>query len=212
MKWRVSKDEDSWFETRYALLTMRGWPRQGVTAAVPCYMAAMTANPARWRPMTEADLPAVGALASLIHRDFPEDDAVFAERLGLYPAGCHVLAQGGVLGADKLGAYVISHPWIDRQPPALNARLTALPPQPSTYYIHDLALSAASRGSRAGAGIVAQLAGLAQAAGLLTMSLVAVNGSEGFWQRQGFAPVAMPELDAKLRSYSDDARFMVRVL
>jgi hypothetical protein len=44
------------------------------------------------------------------------------------------------------------------------------------------------------------------------MSLVAVNGSERFWQHQGFAPVAVPELEAKLRSYSDDARFMVRAL
>jgi ribosomal protein S18 acetylase RimI-like enzyme len=167
----------------------------------------MNAKPALWRPMTITDLPQVGALAAVIHPDFPEDRAVFAERLRLYPAGCHVLAQG-----EELAAYVVSHPWIDRRPPALNDLLGALPARPSTYYIHDLALAPTARGSGAGGKIVAQLVTLARSEALRTMSLVAVNGSERFWQRQGFASVAMPELEAKLRSYSDDARFMVRAL
>lgn len=170
-------------------------------------MAAMTAKPALWRPMTQADLPAVSELAAAIHPDFPEDDAVFAERLRLYPAGGHVLAHGALLAA-----YVVSHPWIDRQPPALNDLLGALPEQPSTYYIHDLALAPAIRGSGASAKIVAQLAALARAERLPTMSLVAVNGSERFWGRQGFVRVAVSELEGKLRSYGNDARFMVRVL
>jgi hypothetical protein len=44
------------------------------------------------------------------------------------------------------------------------------------------------------------------------MSLVAVNGSRGFWHRQGFAAVAVPELSAKLLSYEAEAAFMVREL
>ncbi|WP_458756268.1 GNAT family N-acetyltransferase [Afipia sp. TerB] len=167
----------------------------------------MTSNPAVWRPMTETDLPSVGALAATIHPDFPEDEAVFIERLRLYPAGCHVLARSNVLEA-----YVVSHPWIERNPPALNDLLGALPGRPSTYYIHDLALASRARGGGAGAQIVAQLATLARGERLTTMSLVAVNGSERFWQRQGFAAADMPELDEKLRSYSDDARFMIRAL
>ena len=170
-------------------------------------MAAMTAKPALWRQMTAADLQAVSELAAAIHPDFPEDDAVFVERLWLYPAGCHVLAR-----EDALAAYVVSHPWIARQPPALNDLLGALPDKPSTYYIHDLALAPAARGSGAGGTIVTQLAALARSEALPTMSLVAVNGSERFWQRQGFAATAVPELATKLRSYSDDACFMVRTL
>ena len=170
-------------------------------------MAAMTAKPALWRPMTEADLPAVGALASLIHPDFPEDDAIFVERLRLYPAGCHVLAHG-----NALAAYVVSHPWIAGLPPALNDLLGALPTQPSTYYIHDLALAPSARGSGAGGQIVAQLAMRARTEALRTLSLVAVNGSERFWRHQGFTTVRVPELEAKLRSYSDDAQLMVRML
>lgn len=160
-----------------------------------------------WRAMSIADLPAVNALASRIHPAYPEDDAVFAERLRLYPAGCRVLE-----GEHGLVAYVISHPWQHLQPPSLNALLGALPPEPSTFYIHDLALAPEAQGTGAGAGIVGLLADHASASGLSSMSLIAVNGSAGFWQRQGFQAVQDRRLDAKLRSYGDDARYMVRTL
>jgi N-acetylglutamate synthase-like GNAT family acetyltransferase len=90
--------------------------------------------------------------------------------------------------------------------------LGALPPKPWSFYIHDLALAPDVRGTGAGADLVASLATCARAAGLPTMSLIAVNGSIGFWQRQGFSPIAEPSLTEKLRSYSDDAQFMVRDL
>lgn len=157
--------------------------------------------------MSIADLPAVNALAIRIHPDYPEDAAVFAERLRLYAAGCRVLE-----GERGLVAYVVSHPWRHLEPPPLNALLGALPPQPSTFYIHDLALAPEAQGTGAAADIVALLADHASASGLSSMSLIAVNGSAGFWQRQGFEAVHDPRLDAKLRSYGDDARFMARTL
>ena len=40
--------------------------------------------PAEWRAMRAADLPAVEAVAEAIHLEFPEDEAVFAERHGAY--------------------------------------------------------------------------------------------------------------------------------
>lgn len=161
----------------------------------------------RWRPMSEADLPAVNALASRIHPDYPEDEAVFAERLRLYPDGCRVLE-----GEQGLVAYVVSHPWRHLEPPSLNALLGALPPQPSTFYIHDLALAPEVQGTGAATSVVVWLADHASACGLPDMSLIAVNGSAGFWQRQGFEAVHDPLLESRLRSYSDDARFMARPL
>lgn len=167
----------------------------------------MIPQSALWRPMQPADLPAVSALAERIHPAFPEDAAVFAERLRLYPDGCHVLAHGGALAA-----YVVSHPWRGG-PPALNSLLGGLPPSPSTFYIHDLALAPEARGQGAASGIVARLAALARGEGLAMMSLVAVNGSEGFWRRHGFAARHDPALAGKLASYGDEgACFMVRPL
>ncbi|NEW95116.1 GNAT family N-acetyltransferase, partial [Rhodopseudomonas sp. BR0M22] len=50
----------------------------------------MMAKTATWRGMTPADLPAVDAIAAVVHAAYPEDAAVFAERLALHPDGCLV--------------------------------------------------------------------------------------------------------------------------
>jgi GNAT superfamily N-acetyltransferase len=158
--------------------------------------------------MTADALQATCALSATVHQAYPEDDAVFAERLRLYPAGCHVYAA-----AESVAAYVLSHPWLEFAAPPLNSLLGELPATPSTYYIHDLALAPHARGTGAAASIVRRLAHHARETGLRTMSLVAVNGSVGFWQRQGFAQREVPALAEKLRSYRDDGvQFMMRTL
>lgn len=159
-----------------------------------------------WRPMQAADLPIVKSLADIIHPAFPESGAVFANRLALYPAGCAVLD-----GDDGLKGYVLSHPWRDRSPPPLDAVLTPVA-APTTWYIHDLALLPETRGSGAGTAIVGLLATRARENNLPNMTLVAVNNSVHFWQRQGFTVTDDPALEAKLASYGDQARFMTRDL
>ena len=157
--------------------------------------------------MTATDLPAVNAMAALIHPDYPEDAAVFAERLQVYPQGCRVLEYSGTLKA-----YVISHPWLDRAPPALNALLSELPVRPTTYYLHDIALMPEVRSSGAATQAVAALIEQARYEQLPSLSLIAVNGSAGFWQRLGFEAVEDQASAEKLRSYGDDAQFMMRRL
>lgn len=162
----------------------------------------------QWRPMEVSDLASVSAMASTIHTDFFEADTVYQERLELYPNGCHVLqaSDGSLIG------YAITHPWRLYTMPALNSLLEELPDEPTTYYLHDIALMPQSRGTGAAREIVSILADHAQNSNFATMSLIAVNGSTGFWQKQGFLPDDRPELEVKLRTYSDDARFMVRHL
>ncbi len=158
-----------------------------------------------WRPMAAADLPALLAIASEVHPRYPEDPAVFAERLALYPEGCLVLK-----GEDKPVGYIVSHPWLYGQPPKLNSLLGVLPEQPTTYYIHDIALLRAARRTGAALDVVRRLDAHARSLGLPNISLIAVNASADFWSRLGFHSVHHPALDAKLRSYDADARFMVR--
>ncbi|EJM99349.1 GNAT family N-acetyltransferase [Phyllobacterium sp. YR531] len=162
----------------------------------------------QWRPMEVSDLASVSAMASIIHTDFFEADAVYQERLALYPNGCHVLQDKD----GRLIGYAITHPWRLYTMPALNSLLGEIPDQHSTYYLHDIALMPQSRGTGAAREIVSILADHAQNSKFTTMSLIAVNGSTGFWQKQGFLPDDRPELETKLRTYSDDARFMVRHL
>jgi ribosomal protein S18 acetylase RimI-like enzyme len=167
-----------------------------------------SAEPSRrdllWRPMTRRDLSAATGIASRVHVDFPEDAAVFEERLRLYPLGCWVLGQD-----DDIAGYLVSHPWYLGEPPALNAQLGELPAQASTYYIHDLTLLAVARGGGAASAIVRQILAYAIARGFATASLVAVSGSAPFWQSHGFR-VDDAGMQHKLASYGDDAHFMVR--
>lgn len=157
-----------------------------------------------WRAMTTSDLASVNRIAAAVHPAYPEDAAIFAERLALYPAGCHVLVAPG----GALAGYIVSHPWRDREPPPLNTLLRALPAKPSTYYIHDIALLPEVRGSKSAQEIVTHLIAHARAAGFPGVSLIAVNNSQAFWQHMGFARVDDGALDAKLKSYGDDACFM----
>ena len=156
-----------------------------------------------WRPLAPADIPAMVALAAIVHPGFPEDDDVLAERLALYPQGCFALEDG-----DLFAGYLLSHPWRAYAPPPLNRLLGALPAAADTYYIHDLALHPAVRGRAAAAPLLARI--FADTAGYPSQSLVAVNNSGGFWARHGFTAIDRPGLAAKLAVYGDDARYMMR--
>lgn len=160
-----------------------------------------------WRPMTSQDLDDVLKVADEVHVDHPEDREVLEERLHLHPGGCHVLDEDG-----RVVGYAITHPWRFAEPPPLNARLRAIPDDATTYYIHDVALLPAGRGRGHAARIGNLLADHAKAQGFVTLSLVAVNGSQTFWERLGFRAEAVPGLAAKLLSYGSDAVLMVRDL
>ncbi len=157
--------------------------------------------------MTVADLRAVEAIGEAVHLAYPEDPEVFAERLALFPLGCHVLQQG-----EALAGYVISHPWRLAAPPALNVLLGGLPQPADCYYIHDLALLPAARGRGVARRVARALGVMAFSLGLPEVALVAVGDSRGFWERQGFVAQALPELAEKLASYDDGARYMRRKL
>lgn len=160
-----------------------------------------------WRPAGEADLAAVVAIADVVHVAYPEDAQTIAERLSLYPAGCALFERDG-----RPMAYTLTHPWRYAAPPALNARLGALPDRPTTYYIHDVALLPAARGAGAAAAIVTAIVAEAERIAAPNLSLVAVNNSVPFWRRFGFEVTEAPGLAAKLLTYDADARFMVRQL
>jgi GNAT superfamily N-acetyltransferase len=156
-----------------------------------------------WRPLTESDFPAVVSIADRVHVAYPEDDDVIAERLHLYPEGCAILEFDGTPAA-----YTITHPWLYGDPPALNMKLGALPEQPTTYYIHDVALLPEARGTGAASAIVEAIISEARKIAVSNLSLVAVNKSVPFWSRFGFEVTNEPKLAAKLMSYDADARFM----
>lgn len=153
--------------------------------------------------MTAADLPRVVEIAAEVHPGYPEDTEVLIDRLRLYPHGCHALVQSG-----SVNGYVISHPWRDGDPPALNTLLSKLPAAPTTYYIHDLALLPDARRSGAANAIVVALLDHARQENFTTVTLVAVNNSGRFWRKHGFEVVHDEALAGKITSYGEGARAM----
>jgi hypothetical protein len=157
--------------------------------------------PPVWRPMIEADLPAVQALADRLHPHHPESPMVFAERLSLAPAGCRVLAVG-----DALLGYTVTHPWTGTAPPSLGSLLGAVPARPAAWHIHDIALDPLARG---GGHAAAVLRSLLAASPLPRATLVAIPGTGEYWTRQGFLDAPVDDA-AALASYGAAARFMTR--
>jgi ribosomal protein S18 acetylase RimI-like enzyme len=160
-----------------------------------------------WRAMSAFDLADVERIAAQVHPGFFEAAAVLAEKQALYRNGAYMLEIG-----ERPGGYVLSHPWRERSIPALNAMLGQIPADADTYYIHDLALLPLARRVGAASHIVEALEKHAKAQGFATMSLVAVNNSQGFWERHGFVVEEVPGLAEKLSGYEATAKFMVKRL
>ncbi len=161
--------------------------------------------------MKESDLADVCRIASLCHPDFPEEDAVLEEKFRLSPLSCFILSdKGASLREWSVFGYCLAHPYKMNSIPALDCLLHKLPEKCDTLYIHDLALLPEAQGGGNGKKAVELLVAVAEREKLEKLSLVAVHGSQPFWQKNGFKTVEVSEmLKRKLLTYSEDARYMV---
>jgi GNAT superfamily N-acetyltransferase len=150
--------------------------------------------------MSASDLASVSAISDAVHGRYTEPMAVYAERLDLYPAGCRVFEQG-----DAVIGYLITHPWHRDSPPRLGALLGAIPADADSYYLHDIALLPAARGTGAGKAALDFVRARARALGLSDIALMAVGGADRYWAAQGFAYVPR-DVDP---SYGDGAYLML---
>lgn len=130
----------------------------------------------------------------------PESLSVLQSKWRLSPQTCFVIE----LDNQPVG-YCLAHPWLLGAPPALEQVLEALP-HSDTLYLHDIALSAKVQGKGAGKRAVDKLVQSATDASLTSISLVAVQGADSYWRKQGFMA---REIDKSLESYTPDACYMV---
>lgn len=158
-----------------------------------------------WRAMVEADVARVAGLAEIVHRDYPENAAVFAACFRLYPAGCHVvdIAEG------QIGGYLIAHPGRFDTPSVLDVPLKRLPEPADCYYLHDLALAPVTRGHGMAGAAVGIVIAEARRGGFDTIALIAVGDAHGFWRHQGFTPLGDGLLDPA-KGYGAEARALIR--
>ncbi len=160
------------------------------------------------RPMRMTDLTAIQQVQSQCYpAAYLESREAFATKLAGAPGCCWVAQdrEAAVL------AYLVCLPVDTESFPALNAARWNPPKQANMLYLHDLAVSPSLRGSGAATSLVERARAQAQRMGLASLVLVAVQGSEPFWRRHGFA-VQIPEsasVAGKLASFGADARLMV---
>lgn len=81
--------------------------------------------------------------------------------------------------------------------------------QPDALYLHDMAVRPEWAGRRLAQALLQAAFSDAAVQGIRQAALVSVQGTQGFWQRQGFMPADAPPL---LRSYGMDAVYMTREL
>ncbi|MGR7920910.1 GNAT family N-acetyltransferase [Zobellella denitrificans] len=152
-------------------------------------------------PITEAAWPQILALQAECYQEVaPESEAVLRSKWRASPATC---LQCRDRGSALLG-YLLSHPWPHAGLPALHREYEIAGPC-DRLYLHDLAVSPRAHGLGVGKGLVDALLDRARAQGCARISLVSVQGSEGFWARFGFRPLRNADLCA---SYGDAPRAM----
>ena len=130
----------------------------------------------------------------------PESLGVLQSKWRLSPQTCFVIE----LDNQPVG-YCLAHPWQLGTPPSLEQAIEAQA-HSDTLYLHDIALSAKVQGKGAGKLAFDRLLQSATDASLTSISLVAVQGADSYWRKQGFIT---RKIDKSLESYTSDACYMV---
>jgi N-acetylglutamate synthase-like GNAT family acetyltransferase len=87
--------------------------------------------------------------------------------------------------------------------------IDALDAEADCLFLHDIALTEASRGLGLGRSLLESLKAVAARHGFARLGLVSVNNSRAYWLAQGFRILeADAALKAKLASYEADAAYM----
>lgn len=133
----------------------------------------------------------------------PEELAVLKSKWLASPETCLVVTLYG-----EVAAYVLSHPWGHKNPPKLFVPLSENVAS-SKLYLHDLAVSEKYMRMGLGKFLLTHLMKIASDMNFLSVSLVAVQESQEFWQRFGFKYT--PEVSV-CESYGERAFLMQKAL
>ena len=162
------------------------------------------------RALTLADLPALLAVQQACYgAGFVESAEVFARRLAS-PANCSLVA---VRDSGELMAYLAAYHSVRGKVTPLHGDFEPVA-QADTLYLHDMAVLPACAGQGLAQALLQPLWGQAMAQGLRHSALVSVQGSQGYWQRHGYAPQALADAAQRerLAGYGAQAVYMVRGL
>jgi len=161
------------------------------------------------RPLTLRDLPGLLEVQRACYgTGFVESAEVFARRLAS-PAQCSLVLEDG----GRVCAYLAAYDTLQGKVTPLHGDFEAVP-RPDTLYLHDMAVLPALAGRGLARALLEPLWRQATARGLRRSALVSVQGSQGFWERHGYAVQALPGAAQRQRlaAYGEGAVYMVRTL
>ena len=170
------------------------------------------ASPWLVRPLGAHDVPQLLHVQTVCYGDtFLESPEVFAQRLGC----AHHCALGVVRpGEPALLAYLAAYWSHPGKVTPLNGFFAAPTAGPQLLYLHDVSVLPTCAGQGLARHLVQQAFAQARARGLQQAALVSVQGSQAYWERQGFS--ACPVLDAQqltnLQTYGEGALYMTAAL
>lgn len=170
--------------------------------------------PASWtlRPLGAHDIDSLLHVQTVCYGDsFQESPAVFARRLAC-PHQCSI----GVVrpGQTALLAYLAAYWSNPGKITPLDGDFSAPAPGPRVLYLHDMSVLPELSGQGVARHLVQHLFAAARQRGVQQAALVSVQGSQTYWERQGFS--VKPVLDAQqsmhLETYGPGATYMTAAL
>lgn len=157
------------------------------------------------------DMPEIISVQSVCYRTVkPERLEVLSEKLGIYPKGCLVAEIDG-----RVVGYMFSHPWRLWVPPEIDSFLGCLPKNPDCFYIHDVAVLPTCRGLGIARDLIEKARVIAVENHLDSLTIIAVQDSENFWEQFGFRRPECENENIKqtlsiLKSYQEGATYMIK--
>ena len=153
------------------------------------------------RPLAVSDIPAVCEIQAGAYSSIYEPPETFAAYLRAFPVGSVVAVAN-----NALVGYGVGHPWLKGVPPPLDITELELPPTPTCFHVHDIAVKV--KGANVGRRLLRQLVEVAAEEELEVLDLIAVEGADTYWHQFGFRP-SERETQAAIALYGSTAVYMV---
>lgn len=174
----------------------------------------VSALPSPWmvRPLDAHDVDSLLHVQTICYGDqFLESRDTFAQRLGC----AHQCSLGVVRAGERaLKAYLAAYWSNPGKITPLDGEFT--PPADSTQvlYLHDMSVLPELAGQGVARHLVQHAFAQARRRGLQQAALVSVQGSQAYWERQGFSvcPVIDAQQSLHLETYGDGAVYMTAAL
>jgi ribosomal protein S18 acetylase RimI-like enzyme len=174
----------------------------------------VSALPAPWelRALNAHDVDSLLHVQTICYGDaFLESRAVFAQRL----ACAHHCSVGVVhAGESALKAYLAAYWSNPGKITPLDGHFTAPQAGEQVLYLHDMSVLPELAGQGVARHLVQHLMDAARQRGLQQAALVSVQGSQAYWERQGFSvcPVLDAQQSTHLQTYGEGALYMTATL